>query len=530
MSYIKFDKLQLVNLEYSLRRELLRTSRSGAYGSSTIINCNTRRYHGLLVTPQPALDGDLHVLLSSFDETVIQRDSAFNLGIHKYPGGTYRPGGHKYIRDFESEPIPTLIYRVGGVVLKKETLFTSHTERYMIRYTLLDAHSETKLQFRPFLNFRNIHHLSKANNYLNKKYHSAANGINVKLYEGYTSLFMQFSKAPEYVHVPDWYYNIEYFRDQERGFDYQEDLYVPGYFELPIKKGESIVFVAGLDEVNPQSLKQMFYRERNKRTPRNSFKNCLENAAEQFLVKQNQQTGIVTGYPWMAKGGRDTFIAAPGLLLARDKPQEFKKVMDTMIENMSGTFFSAEGSFNIPPSADASLWFVRSMQQYALYLKDVSKVWKRYGKTIKKVLEGYAHAGSTGIVLREDGLLVTGKNRRPVTWMNAVVDNKPVTLRAAATVEINALWYNAIKFALEAAEKAGDNRFVETWNPVAGKIPEAFQKLFWNQERGYLADYVDDHNHDWSIRPNMVLAAALPYSPLEESQKRNVLKTAKTIC
>jgi len=526
MSYIKFDKLQLVNLEYALRRELLRTSRTGAYGSTTIINCNTRRYHGLLVTPQQKLDNDLHVLLSSFDETIIQRDSAFNLGIHKFPGGIYRPGGHKYIRDFDSEPIPTLIYRVGGAVLKKETLFTFHTERYMIRYTLLDAHSETKLQFRPFLAFRNVHHLSKANTYLNKKYSKTSGGIRVQLYDGYTPLYMQFSKTPEYVHVPDWYYNIEYFRDQERGYDYQEDLYVPGYFEVPIKKGESIVFSASLDEVKPQSLKQMFYRERNKRTPRNSFKNCLENAADQFLVKRDEQTDIVTGYPWQGKGGRDTFIAAPGLLLTRDKLQDFKKVLDTMIDKMSGSFFSDESGTGIPP-ADASLWFVRSLQQYAFYLQDASRVWKAYGKTVKKVLEGYANGGGEGIVLRDDGLLVTGKNRLPVTWMNAVVDEQPVTLRSGATVEINALWYNALMFSLDSAEKADDTAFIHKWKPVADKIPEAFQALFWNKERGYLADYVGDYGHDWSIRPNMVLAAALPWSPLQENQKRGVLKTAE---
>ncbi len=135
MGYIKFVKSQLINLEYSLNREILRTSRTGAYASTTIPYCNTRKYHGLLVAPQPHLDDDYHVFLSSFDETVIQHETAFNLGIHKYPGGIFRPGGHKYIRDFESEPIPTLIYRVGGVVLKKETLFTFHTERFLIRYT-----------------------------------------------------------------------------------------------------------------------------------------------------------------------------------------------------------------------------------------------------------------------------------------------------------------------------------------------------------------------------------------------------------
>lgn len=524
MSYINFDKSQLVNLEYSLTREMLRTSRSGSYASSTIINCNTRRSHGMLVAPQPDLDGGLHVLLSSLDETVVQHDSHFNLGIHKYPGGFYKPGGHKYIRDFESEPIPTLIYRVGGVVLKKETLFTSNTERFLIRYTLLDAHSETKLQFRPFLAFRGINSLSKANNYLNKKYEVVENGIKIRLYDSYTPLFMQFSKQAEYVHVPDWYYNIEYFRDQNRGYEYQEDLYVPGYFELPIKKGESIVFVAGLDKVKPGSLKNMFYRERNKRTPRDSFRNCLENSAEQFIVKQQDQTKLVTGYPWLSTGGRDTFIAAPGLLLSQQKTDEFNKVIQNMIQRMEGVTFPSEGDRDFAPGADASLWFVWSLQQLAQYTNDIKGIWKKYGATVKKVLEGYLENKVEDTLLREDGLLETGRSGKAVTWMNATINGKPVTPRCGVTVEINALWYNAISFAIEAAEAAGNKRFVSKWQPLAERIPSAYQSLFWRREKGYLADYVDGSGPDWSIRPNMILATSLPHTPLSEEQKREVLE------
>lgn len=525
MSYINFDKSQLVNLEYSLTREILRTSRSGSYACSTIINCNTRRSHGKLVVPQPGIDGKLHVLLSSMDETVVQHDSHFNLGIHKYPGGIYRPGGHKYIRDFESEPIPTLIYRVGGVLLKKESLFTFNTERFMIRYTLLDAHSETKLQFRPFLAFRGIHSLSKANNYINKKYKPIQNGAQFRLYDSYTPLNIQLSKEVEYVHVPDWYYNIEYYRDQERGFDYQEDLFVPGYFEASIKKGESIVLVASLDEVNPGSLKNMFYRERSKRTPRDSFRNCLENSAEQFVVKNDSGIEIVTGYPWLAKGGRDTFIAAPGLLLTRNKIAEFKKVVQTMINKMEGPVFPSEGDSHRAPAADAALWFVWSIQQLAHKSNDLKAIWKQYGKTIKKVLTGYRNHAFKGASIRQDGLLETGKKGCVSTWMNATVDNIPVTPRCGLPVEINALWYNALGFALEAAKAANDNAFADNWRALFESAGNAFKSTYWNQEKGYLADYVGDEGANWSIRPNMVFATSLPYSPLNEDQKREVLKT-----
>lgn len=286
MSYINFDKNHLVNLGYSLSREMLKTSRSGAYANTTIINCNTSKHHGLLVVPQPNFNNEQHVLLSSFDETVIQHHKSFNLGIHKFPNGVYHPGGHKYIQDFNSEPIPTLIYRVGGVLLKKETLFTSKSEQFMIRYTLLDAHSQTWLQFKPFLAFRNVNALTRENKNANTDFKKIENGIVMQLYEGYTPLHMQFSKKGDYHHQPTWYKNIEYFKDQEYGVDYQEDLFVPGYFELPIKKGEMLLFTAGINSVKTNGLRGAFNREIKRRTPRDSFENCLINSGQQFLVKK----------------------------------------------------------------------------------------------------------------------------------------------------------------------------------------------------------------------------------------------------
>ena len=280
MSYIKFDRSRLVNLEYSLNRELLRANRAGSYASSTIINCNTRKYHGLLVTPQPGVDKDNHVLLSCLDETVIQRDAEFNLGIHKYPGGIYNPKGHRYIVDFDTEPIPRQTYKVGGVLLTKEMIFTSNEDRMIIKYTLEDAHSPTTLRLKPFLAFRNVHHLSHENIFADKKYEKAPNGIKVKMYEGYTDLYMQLSVKNEYTHVPTWYYKIEYQEEMERGYEYQEDLYVPGFFEVDIRKGESIYFQAGIKEISPASLKRVFTAELDKRIPRNNFENCLINSGQ----------------------------------------------------------------------------------------------------------------------------------------------------------------------------------------------------------------------------------------------------------
>jgi predicted glycogen debranching enzyme len=530
MGYIKFVKSQLINLEYSLNREILRTSRTGAYASTTIPYCNTRKYHGLLVAPQPHLDDDYHVFLSSFDETVIQHETAFNLGIHKYPGGIFRPGGHKYIRDFESEPIPTLIYRVGGVVLKKETLFTFHTERFLIRYTLMDAKSPTKLQFWPFLAFRGRHSLSKANTFVNKKYEPVDNGIKIRMYDSYDPLYMQFSKKVDYVHVPDWYYNIEYYREQQRGYAYQEDLYVPGFFETDIKKGESVIFVASLDEIKPESTKNMFYRERKKRIPRDSFVHSLQNSADQFVIKQNDGTRIVAGYPWFKTGGRDTFISAPGLLLSRNLEKDFLNVLDTAVKTMEGPFFPKIANpkkTTETDSVDAPLWFVWSIQQWANYTQDLARAWKKFGKPVKNILEGFKEHTGFDIFVTEEGLLWAGNPSTALTWMDATINKKPVTSRYGMPVEVNALWYNAIRFAVDAARAAGDSVFAHEWEAVADRLAVAFSEKFWSKEKGYLADVVNHDGADWSVRPNMVIAASMPFCMLSEGQCMEVLHTVK---
>jgi predicted glycogen debranching enzyme len=529
MSYIKFDKKQLVNLEFSLSRELIRTNRAGAYASRNVIGCHTRKYHGMLVVPQPALDDDNHVLLSNLDETVIQQGCEFNLGIHKYPGGVYHPHGHRYLTYFSTDPIPYNVYQVGGVVLKREMLFTTNDDRYLIRYTLEDAHSPTRLRFRPFMAFRNVHRLSKANINANTKYEEVPNGIRMKLYSGYSYLYMQFSKPVDYTHVPDWNYNIEYQMEMERGYEYQEDLLVPGFFEVDIKKGESIVFCASTSEIAPSAIKRAFDGEIKKRVPRDSFENCLVNSAQQFIVKKDKRTDIIAGFPWFGRWGRDTFIALPGLTLVLGDEKTFRAVIDTMVRDMKGPLFPNFGIKNKKAynSADASLWFIWALQQYVIRSKKHEDTWKTYGSKIRNVLEGY-RAGTPGYIhMQENGLIWAGQQGLALTWMDAVINGKPVTPRSGLPVEINALWYNAICFAIELAEKNGDKKFVKEWQPVADKIPEAFVKTFWIEQKSYLADYVDGDFRDYSVRPNQLMATSLPYSPLDEEKRMQVLNVVE---
>jgi len=529
MSYITFTKEQLVNLEFSLSREIIRANRAGSYASSTIINCNTRKYHGMLVVPQPFIDGENHVLLSSVDETVIQQNEEFNLGIKKFPGEIYLPRGHKYMRRFVTEPVPVLTYRVGGVLLNKEMLLSTNEDRLILKYTLVEAHSPTKIKIKPFLAFRNIHKLSKSNTYVNTKYEAVKNGIKTQMYTGYSFLYLQLSKENEYIHNPDWFYNIEYQLEKERGYEYLEDLYTPGYFEFEIKKGESVYFSASIDEINPSTLKPFYNKEISTRIPRDSFENCLKNAAQQFIVMRNKKTEIIAGYPWFGRWGRDTFISLPGLTLVNDDTKTCKAVIDTMVSEMNGPLFPniGEGSNSAYNSVDAPLWFFWSLQQYTYYTNSHSKVWKEYSKVLKSIIYGFKSGTIHNIKMHENCLIYAGENGKALTWMDAVVNGKPVTPRIGMPVEINALWYNAIMFCLEIAKISNDTSFVQEWESIAVKIKESFKETFWSKEKGYLADYVDGDFKDWSIRPNMIFATSLPYTPLSEKIRQLVVEAVR---
>ena len=330
MSYLHFEKSLMTNLEEALPRELLRTNRSGAYSCSTIVDCNTRKYHGLLVIPIPELDEENHVLLSSMDVTVIQHGAEFNLGLHKYQGDNYSPKGHKYIREFNCDKVPTTLYRVGGVILKKEVVFQHYEDRILIRYTLIDAHSTTTLRFKPFLAFRSVRQFTHENSVASRDYFEVTNGIKTRMYEGYPDLYMQFSKKNTFVFQPDWYRGIEYTKEQERGYASNEDLYVPGYFEMNIKKDESIVFSASISECKTKELKSLFEAEVEERSPRDNFLHCLINAAHQFHNRSKKdERYILAGYPWFKCRARDTFISLPGLTLSIEEADYFELVMET---------------------------------------------------------------------------------------------------------------------------------------------------------------------------------------------------------
>ena len=430
MSVLTFDKKELGNLEYSLQREMLATDRRGGYISTTIVCCNTRKYHGLMVAPIDDSDR-AYVLLSSVDETVVHDGQSFNLALHRFPG-TYEPRGHKYITDFEYTPTPTITYRVGSIVLRKELLWIHNRTQLMIRYTLLEAPSDVRLRLRPFFAFRDKHALTHANMEADGRSRPIPGGVKCRLYSDFPWLYLQTDcRDAEFVPAPDWYYNFEYAREIERGYEGDEDLLTTGYFELSLGRRQSVIFSASVEAIpDPAAIGGMF--------------------------------------------------------------------------------------------ADAPLWFFWVLQQLQRTLGE-EEIWKRYGIVMKELLAAYRR-GVGGVAVHDNGLVWASAPGKALTWMNALAGGVPVVSRDGYPVEINALWYNAVCYALELASCFGEEEFVGEWKAWPERIRNAFREMFWSGDDGYLADFVGPEGPNRWIRPNMVVACGLDYKMLDEEQQASVLR------
>ena len=526
MCYLRFDKTQMTNLQDSLFKELLITNRSGAYCSTTLVGCNIRKYHGLLVVPVPEIDDENHVLLSSLDETVIQHGAEFNLGLHKYQGENYSPKGHKYIVSFEWEKVPTWVYRIGGVLLKKEIAYDTTTFRLYIRYTLLDAHSATTLRLKPFLAFRSVRQWTHENGAANTGFEAVENGIRMCLYQGYPDLYMQLNHKAEWHHQPDWYRGLDYPKERERGYDSSEDLMVPGYFEMPIKKGDSIIFTASLASVAPRQMGKLMDAEIAALDSRDSFYHCLVNAAHQFKVQKDGENYLLAGYPWFKCRARDMFIAMPGITLSIGEVEMYEKYMETAAKAIR-SYINKEPlpvAIYEMEQPDTLLWAIWCIQQYGKYVSR-QKCNELYGDLLREMIKFIRDGKHSNLFLHDNGLLYSNGRDRAVTWMNAQSNGRPIVPRSGYIVEFNSLWYNALKFYEQILSENGgeeNKALAAQFAAEAEKTARSFKEVFLN-EYGYLLDYVDGQMMDWSVRPNQLFAIALDFSPLDMKERKSVL-------
>ena len=509
MAFLKFNKSELVNLEYSLKREII------------VAN---------LAVPVDKLGGGNYILLSSLDESLVVGGKQFNLGIHCY-GDVYEPRGHKYIVDFDADPAPEIVYKVGEIMFSKTILMAPDQDQVLIKYHLIEAPEKATLMLKPFLAFRSVHSLTSQNPEAKTDCKEINNGVSFNLYDDFPDLNMQLSAKAQFKSMPYWYNGITYSDEMRRGFNCREDLFVPGFFTVPMKPGDSIVFSASVAEDEPKTLKRKFTDSLKRLGNIHNYHDLLVRNADMLKCARNGHKRINAGFSWLETGLlRETVLSLPGLTLYADgNCAEFEEILDNLIAD------EQERLFHRTTQVEAPLLLTDTIQQYIHYLEDekeekdaAKKVWKKYGKTLEGILESYLPGHRNEVAMHPNGLLWAQMDGVALSWMNTYVGGRPVTERAGYQVETNAMWYNAVCFALEMESRFGPkkkNAFIEKWSPIRDLIEENYQKTFWNYEAGYLADYVDNYGQNMDVRPNQLYAISLDYSPVEDMIKSDVVMT-----
>ena len=523
MAFLKFNKSELVNLEYSLKREIILANKTGAYCNTSIVTCNTRRYHGLLAVPVEQFDGFRHILLSSLDESITLRGKRFNLGIHCY-GDIYEPRGHKYIVDFDADPVPAITYKIGEIVFRKEIALSPDENQLLIKYELLNAPSKVKLELKPFLAFRNFHALTGENGQARTDFQPVANGAAFNMYPGFPDLNLQLStSASAFKYNPVWYKGITYSDEMRRGYDCREDLWVPGTFETEMKAGDTLVFSATAGEPAVATrLKRKFAATVEKIGPITSFQDQLVRQCNSLVREDGGIKRIVAGYSWLFTGLlRETLQSLAGLTLyGKNSPAEFEEILDNLIQA------NQERLSRRTTQVEAPLFLAVTLQQYIAYGASDKQVWAKYGPVLKGILESYLPGVRQEVAMQPNGLLWAQKDGVALTWMNAYINGRAVTERAGYQVETNALWYNAVAFALEHERK--NSAFYKKFITIKELIEQNFQPLFWNADLGFLADYVDNGGQHMELRPNQLWAVSLDHRCVDDEVVGEVMRVVNS--
>ena len=522
MAFLKFNKSELVNLSYSLKREIICANKTGAYCNTSIVTCNTRRYHGLLAVPIDAFGGKKHLLLSSLDESLILNGKRFNLGIHCY-GSVYEPRGHKYIIDFEADPVPKITYRVGEITFTKSILLVPDSDQVMIRFELVKAPAKVRLLLTPFLAFRDIHALTDENPNARTDGWEIPNGMSFNLYDGFPDLNMQFNtKDVSFVTTPCWYKGVTYSDEYRRGFACKEDLYVPGHFETEMKPGDTIVFSASVGLTTPSGLKRKFDSYVAKAARITTYHEQLVHCADLLKQDRGGHKMITAGFSWLYTGLlRETLEALPGLTLyANGDKAEFEEILDNLIAD------NQERLFHRTTQVEAPLRLADTLGRYIGFGADPKAVWKKYGPTVKGIIESYLPGRRVEVAMQPSGLLWAQLDHWALSWMNTYVDGNPVTERAGYQVETNAMWFQSVLLAVTMERKysPSDSAFLKEWSHILDLIRENFQNTFWNARAGYLADYVDNAGQHLEVRPNMLYALVGEDIPVEPEIAQRVLQ------
>ncbi len=542
----RFDTPTCRNLRKALRKEWVETNGLGDYASSSLICCNTRRYHGLLTVNLEQPPGR-HVLLSALEEALLTEGREFLFSCRKHPG-LYHPHGHEYLQSMYNGLRPVFIYRIGEFTLTRELMLLPGRHVLLMRYLLECDEAESPaltLRIRPLLAFRHFHALTCANPDLQVKTFPAASGFKIQPYNVLPPLYMQVQGAFRFLPSPDWYRDVEYLVEEERGFPYREDLFQPGVFDIAIRPGVPVFLTASTEELPAGSdrLAALWEEEDARRQATAPATLSLEGhlaaeAGKFLIVTPRGRPAVIAGYHWFDAWGRDTLVALPGLTFFAGRVEQgiavLRETAASLHNGLVPNCFGADGESHAYNSVDASLWFVWALQQLFEVRpaeREAGQDW--YWPAVKSIVEAYAGGGVPHVRMDGEGLLEVGDASTQLTWMDAAIHGVPVTPRNGLPVEINALWFNTLAFARKIARSRGETNRVRS--AQLHRMQAAFARRFWVEKRGgYLADVWRPDGADESIRPNQLFAVSLPFPIFEDDRRVRVVelvrKTLLTPC
>ncbi len=529
-----------MDYDKGLGREWLVANGIGGYASSTIIAANSRKYHGLLVS---ATDPPLgrRVLLAGIDETISLDCESFELSVHKYPN-TVHPHGFLHLVSFRMENFPSFIYEAGGLRVEK-TVFMEHGKNAVfIEYCVVNpGFIKGEILFRPMVTNRGFHSTSRREDH---RFESLASDAGCCVLDSERIALGLTSDRLGFVEDESWYYNVEYDRDRVRGLNYQEDIYSPGYFTLPLKGDASLCIAAStpthgydtstLKDVcrSWRQIKEGEIVRRKKLVERagvtSVFGEKLVLAADSFIVQRNDDKSVLAGYHWFSDWARDAMISLTGLTLVTNRFKDARGILSTFAKNaekglLPNRFIEDRGEREYG-SADAPLWFIHASGEYLEHTGDSKFVREKLWKTIKSIISWY-RKGTRGVYSDSDGLIVSSPH---MTWMDAKIGDWTVTPREGKTCEINALWYNALKIAEKMARLFEDEDDENSYQKLAELVEKSYLK-FWNQTDECLFDVLSEDGADNSIRPNQIFAAALPNQPISIEKARGIVDTVERV-
>jgi len=527
---ITINQKEISDFSKSSKLEWIETNGVGGYASSTIIGLNSRRYHGLLVSANnPPVERE--VIVSKLDEAIVLKNKFYELSVNQFPGNV-SPKGYQYLVEFKKDLFPEFIYKVDSVKIKKTIAAISERNTTVIIYEVLEAIEEFEIQLTPFIAMRDFHSLRKADVNLQAEYSFKNNLLKFNLQNRPTTLFASINKG-EFTSCPDWYYNFEYLEELNRGLDYREDLFKPGFFKTSVNKGDKIIVTLSSIPILRDGL-YLFEKEKYRRekivadSKNNIVLKQLLLAADQFIVKRKESgKTIIAGYHWFSDWGRDTMISLPGLTLSTKRFNDAQSILETFAaavdKGMIPNRFPDYGESPEYNTVDASLWFIIAIKKYLDASNDFYFVRETLYPIVKNIISWHEKGTRHNIYEDYDGLLYSGEPGVQLTWMDAKIGDWVVTPRQGKAVEINALWYNVLHIAAYLSNVFNKKTCEAYYKKKANKVFKNFNETFWNEEGGYLFDYVDDDYKDSSFRPNQIYAISLPYKLLGSEKAKLIV-------